>query len=1692
MMNVWRRLNMYPLAIFFGKQSVNTAQVVRKNIKKFEKRIQRSYLESIKYRYHALANLLIKEGRLSEAQQVLDMLKEVEFFEFIRRDHSSANILSSQVDYTPFEKRWLEKYNTVIEDFSRISSEYNNLEFKENKNETEKKRMEALDLELKETTKEYENFLFQAKDAFDKRDKEIKAGRIDPDNLANETSALQKTLKYLDETEGGKNAALHYLVYENRISAIITLPNSPPLLKEWEIDEKELNETVMNYISFILKSGEKIKGIHLVETSTKSEKKLYEETLNEMLRFEKKLYDFTFKPVDGELQRYGVTNLMISLDGVLRYIPLSALWDGKSYLLQRYRMTIITPSSLKNIKNEPLREKKILGLCASKGGQGFAPLYYARREIRSIVKDKEKGYNGLIEGKAFLDKDFTKESMVKELKKKHFPLVHISSHFKFSPGDETKNFLLLGDGNILKLSEIRRMEKLFENVNLLVLSACQTGIGGNGEEIDGFGELAQQSGAKSVIASLWSVADESTKELMVNFYRILKEGKVTNKIEVLRQAQLELAGLVDLLSKNKSQSFRQKIKYSHPYYWGAFIMMGNGRMVIDEEPVSQKLETESKNKNKILQAELWNNKGDVYFKKIDYPAAIECYRKAIKLNSNKVNYVTNLALTWMVLKKFTEGEGILKEALKKFKKESDVKKIKEILVDIYYSWAYYLSDKKEYKKAIEYYKKELAIKREIKDHSGEIDALNKIGFAYKALRQYKQAIEYFEKALTICREIKDRRWEGGCLNNIGMVFGELGQHDRALEYYEKALAIHREVKNRAWELNTLNNLGSVYKVLNQYEKAIKYYENELFIRKEIKDRSGEVKTFNKIGFAYKALRQNERAIEYFEKALAVCREIKDRPWEGGILYNIGMAFNELSKYDYAIKYYEQSLAIHREMKNRTWELNILKNLELVYEVLNQYEKAIKYYEKEVSIRKEIKDRSGEIDALNKVGFAYKALRQYKQAIEYFEKALAICREIKDRRWEGGCLNNIGMVFGELGQHDRALEYYEKALAIHREVKNRAWELNTLNNLGVIYNDFSQYNRAIEYFEKVLTINRELTSRDKEGRTLGKLGIAYYELSQYEKALECFLKALAIHNEMKDRSGEGNTLSDLMTVWETLKRYPLAIFYGKLSINIVQKTRKNLKESGKKLQRSYIETYKHRYRRLVNLLITEARLSEARQVLDMLKEAEFFKFIRRDSSSANNLSTPVDYTNFEKRWLENYNSSLEKLSKISSEYHELKQKKNKSDEEKKRMKELDLELEKAQKDYDVFLIQLKEGFDKHEKEIKEGKIAPDTLAKEASALQDTLKYLDENENGKHASLHFLVYSNRISVILTTPYSQSVKQTEIDEKEFNKMVMDYRNYIMKSGKETRDTQPFDASTGIIAKKNNYEKKLYDLIFKPVDEELKKYGATNLIVSLDGVLRYIPIAALWDGESYLVQRYRITVITPSSLKNIKIPPVQKEKILGLGASRGGHGFKRLPYVRKEIKAIVNDKEKRYNGLIQGKAFLDSDFTKDNFVDQLKSQEFPLVHISSHFKFSPGDETKNFLLLGDGNILKLSEIRRMKELFKNVNLLVLSACQTGVGGNGEEIDGFGELAQQSGAKSVVASLWPVADESTKYLMVAFYRNLKEGKVTSKIEALRQAQLELAGMEDLLEKDNRNVRKKTKYSHPYYWGAFIMMGNWR
>lgn len=244
-------------------------------------------------------------------------------------------------------------------------------------------------------------------------------------------------------------------------------------------------------------------------------------------------------------------------------------------------------------------------------------------------------------------------------------------------------------------------------------------------------------------------------------------------------------------------------------------------------------------------------------------------------------------------------------------------------------------------------------------------------------------------------------------------------------------------------------------------------------------------------------------------------------------------------------------------------------------------------------------------------------------------------------------------------------------------------------------------------------------------------------------------------------------------------------------------------------------------------------------------------------------------------------------------------------------------------------------------------------------------------------------------------------------------------------------------------------------PVAEDLKQVKAETLMWSLDGVLRYIPVGASYDGEKYLIEQYRSVIFTLASHARLKDLPSPTWKGLGLGVSKAHGEFGALPGVVEELQGIIREEELgEMEGVLPGAVRLDETFTAETLRITLR-QRYPLVHIASHFQFRPGNETDSFLLLGDGNHLSLAQIKSLPNLFGGVELLTLSACNTATGGagaDGKEGEGFGVLAQRQGAKAVVASRWPVADESTKELMQKFYQLRESQPGMPKVEALRQA----------------------------------------
>ena len=270
--------------------------------------------------------------------------------------------------------------------------------------------------------------------------------------------------------------------------------------------------------------------------------------------------------------------------------------------------------------------------------------------------------------------------------------------------------------------------------------------------------------------------------------------------------------------------------------------------------------------------------------------------------------------------------------------------------------------------------------------------------------------------------------------------------------------------------------------------------------------------------------------------------------------------------------------------------------------------------------------------------------------------------------------------------------------------------------------------------------------------------------------------------------------------------------------------------------------------------------------------------------------------------------------------------------------------------------------------------------------------------------------------------------------------------------------------------HAKKLYDWVMRPLAADLQAAGVTTLVFVPDGALRTVPLAALHDGQGFLIERYAIATVPGLTLTDprpLSAPTAPKALLSGLTESV--EGFAALPAVAGELDNVSK--------LYPSKLLKDRDFTPESFAAALMEANYSVVHIASHGQFAENIHD-TFLLTHAGRIGMDDlerEIGRTTTREQPVELLTLSACQTAAG-NERAALGLAGVAVKAGARSAVATLWSVNDRASGALVSTFYAALG-GAGSSKASALRTAQLALLA--------------EPRYRHPAYWSPFLLIGNW-
>ena len=949
----------------------------------------------------------------------------------------------------------------------------------------------------------------------------------------------------------------------------------------------------------------------------------------------------------------------------------------------------------------------------------------------------------------------------------------------------------------------------------------------------------------------------------------------------------------------------------------------------------------------------------------------------------------------------------------------------------------------QHQEALKLWKAGLKLAVEEKSEKMQGSFLANLGHVYRIIGIYDEALVHCEKAAAIFRKIKDLKREAIVLVTLGRIYASLGQNQNSIEHFQQALSIHRRIKDRKGEGENLGNIGVVYKILGQYEKALSYHQKSLAIYRKIGDVKGEGKNLGSIGVVYENLGQYEKALSYHQKSLAINRKIGNVKGEGKVFGNIGNVYVNLGQYEKALSYHQKSLAIYRKIGNVKGEGVPLGNIGNVYVNLGQYEKALSHYQKSLAINRKIGNVKGEGVPLGNIGVVYEILGQYEKALSYHQKSLAIYRKIGNVKGEGVPLGNIGNVYVNLGRYKKALSHYQKSLAIIRKTGDVKGEGAVLGNIGVVYKDLGQYEKALSYHQKSLAIKRRIGDVKGEGENLGNIGVAYEILGQYEKALSHYQKSLAIIRKIGDVKGEGIVLGNIGFTMLSAGKPAQAETYLESAIEVWESIRRQVKTGTERT--GFQSTLPNVYGNLATARLAQGKQQGAFEAVERGRAKSFLDLLgtrgaggrRSKKKTAQIASIEMQLSGLREKHVEL--ASVPVGAKTRSVRKAVNQEISALD-----RKRLGLigQIRRADPELGSLMV-----------------VDPPNLKEIQSLLSPGTAMVEYFHPGKKTVSGKKQDQLWIFVLLSDSFH--FKSVDVPRPDLRKALDEYARLVAD---EASDPLAVESAGS----------KLYKWLIEPVEPITQVRNADTLIIVPWGPMFKIPFSALAPkgGKPLVADKNLVTAPSAGVYRYlIKKRSLRRKNILSIGNPETTMApLQGAEKEAKEIaelfgKSIVRTRSKATESLIK------SDYEALGKPD--------IVHLACHGIFNERVPQLSHLALtpdqkNDGK-LEMHEIFDLD--WRGVSLVTLSACSSGKGklASGNDLVGLTRGFMFAGAPSILCSLWDVDDEATRALMVSFYKNYLGGM--SKPESLRKAQV--------------TMQKSKKWSHPYYWSAFVLFGDW-
>lgn len=906
-----------------------------------------------------------------------------------------------------------------------------------------------------------------------------------------------------------------------------------------------------------------------------------------------------------------------------------------------------------------------------------------------------------------------------------------------------------------------------------------------------------------------------------------------------------------------------------------------------------------------------------------------------------------------------------------------------------------------------------------------------------------EALAAYAVALELWRKAGDSLHEAQCLVSMAQLQDLLGRRDVAAGLFDESLSLSRKASSQRWEGAALYGLGKMRYAEGDVPGAIRYYEQAAPLRHAAGDLFEEAIVLHNLGVAHWTLGENEKALASYERAMELRRQVGDK---AGVAYT-------------------------------------LQGRATVFWTWGEVSRALAEYGEALRLWRELKNRYGEADVLNATGLLHSSLRDDDQASHRYQEALALWRELQSPVGEAYTRNNMGLLALARNDTAQARTSFEQALPPLESAGDQRGVAYVLQNTGDVWAQMNDPGRALPFYTRSLEIKLKIGDRYGEAYARQKVGEAQLALDNSTAAIEAYEAALALHREVGNRAGQAATLAGLSRAERKTGKLEAARTHIEEALERIEGLRSKL--PGDDLRATYFASTQTYYSYYIDLLmqlhqsrpeagfdalaLEASERSKARVLLEAIAEPD--AEVRKGADA--------ELLKQERSLLLRLNALAQRLQRIYSGSHKTQ------------------EALLAQRQFDDALRQRQtlEALIRQTSPAYAALTQPRPMPVEAirRELLDPQTQLLEISLGPERSYAWLVSQREITTLTLPP------ESEIDELARKA----YRALTARN--EQPDGETADQRVSRLKRADaawrTASTQLSAILLRPLRARLT---AARLIVVADGVLQYLPFAALPLGGKPLVTQYAITREPSASVAGLLgAEPAARAPAMAILAdpvytaadprvqrqprqngvpettTRGAEGlFPRLRFSRSEADRIAALAP-------AGKVRKLVDFAADsNLVRGNRLAAYGILHFATHTEINNERPALSRIVLSlvDEQGRPRDGFVRLYEIY-NLNLhsdlVVLSACRTALGREvrGEGFMGLTRGFLYAGASRVLASLWSVEDRATAEFMYRFYqRMLRQGQAPS--AALRSAQLSLL--------------RDPRWSHPYYWAAFLLQGEWR